>query len=61
MPLYSDVLLLRDSLDCDENGAQTSRVCASPTVIKMIPDDHILWHYAALQWHNDMTKNHSYH
>jgi hypothetical protein len=55
--IYSEVLLLRDSLDCDENAAPTSRVYASPTVIQMITEYRILWHYAPLQWHNVTTKN----
>ena len=57
MLLYSDVVLLRDSLDCVENAAPTSRVCESATVIEMTTEYYVLWHYAALQWHNVMTKN----
>ena len=44
-------------VDCVENAAPTSRVCASPTVVQMITKYHILWHHAALQWHKFMTKN----
>jgi hypothetical protein len=58
--IYSEVLLLRDSLDCDENAAPTSRVYASPTVIQMITEYHILWRYAAFEWHNVPTKNYEY-
>jgi hypothetical protein len=57
MFLYSEVLLLSDCLDCNENAVCTSRVCAYPTVIQMIAEYHILWHYAAIQWHNVMTKD----
>jgi hypothetical protein len=56
MLLYSDVILLRDSLDGDENAAPTSRIYEFLTVIQMITEYHILWHFAALQWHNGMTK-----
>jgi hypothetical protein len=61
MLLYSEVLWLRDNSDCDQIAAPTSRVCASPTVIQMITEYHIIWNYAALQWHNVMTKNSYYH
>jgi hypothetical protein len=53
-------LLLNNSFDCGEIAAPTSRVCAFPTVIQMNTEYHILWHYAALQWPNILTKNRSY-
>jgi hypothetical protein len=57
MLLYSEVLLLRGSLDCGENVASTSLVCVSVTVIQMITEYRILCRYVVLQWHNVMTKN----
>jgi hypothetical protein len=55
--LYSEIFLLRDCSDCNENADPTSRVYAYPTVIQMIAEYHILWHYVTVQWHNIMTKN----
>ena len=48
-------------IDCVENAAPTSRVCASPKVVQMITEYHVLCHHAALQWRKFMTKNLYYH
>jgi hypothetical protein len=60
MLIYSEGLLLPSTLECVESAAPTSQVYAPSTVIQMITEYHILWRYAALQWHNVPTKNLEY-
>jgi hypothetical protein len=60
MLIYSECLLLPNTLDGVESAAPTSQVYASSTVIQMIKEYHILCPYAALQWHNNPTKNREY-
>jgi hypothetical protein len=57
---YSDGLLLTTTVGCVGSGAPTSQVYSSSTVIQMVTEYHILWPYAALQWHNVPTKNREY-
>jgi hypothetical protein len=57
MLIYSEWLLLPNSLECVESADPTSQVYASSTVIQMITEYHILCCYAALQWHKAPMRN----
>jgi hypothetical protein len=58
--IYSEGLLAPNILQYVGSGAPTSRVYASSTDIQMIAENNNLWHYAPLQWHDDLTNNREY-
>jgi hypothetical protein len=57
---YTEDLLLPTSLECGEIVAPTSQVHAFATAMQMIREYHILWRYAAIQWHNVPMKYREY-